>query len=127
MVSATTHHPPREHGPAWEIARVFPNQGQWGEGDYLALSRRASRLIELADGNVDVLEMPTRSRQRIVLYLRDALRTAYEERGQGEVLVAPYPLRLRSEKFREPDVLFVLPANRSRFEEDYAEWADLVM
>jgi hypothetical protein len=51
--------------------------------------------------------MPTKSRQRIVLYLRDALRTAYEE-GRGEVLVAPYLLRLRSEKFREPDVLFVL-------------------
>jgi Uma2 family endonuclease len=127
MVSATSHHPPREQGPAWEIARVFPNQGQWGEGDYLALSRGASRLIELTDGNVEVLEMPTKSHQRIVLYLRDALRTAYEERGQGEVLVAPYPLRLRSEKFREPDVLLVLPENRSKFEEDYAAWADLVM
>ncbi len=32
-------------GPAWEIATIFPNQGQWTEGDYLRLN--TNRLVDL--------------------------------------------------------------------------------
>src|SRR5882724_6743268 len=108
MVSAITTSPPREPGPAWEIARLFPNQGEWTEGDYLALNRWTNRLVELADSQVEVLDMPTRTHQRIVLYMRDEVRTFTEPGKLGEALVAPYPVRLRTGRFRQPDVVFML-------------------
>jgi hypothetical protein len=48
---------PSVSGPAWEIARLFPNQGQWSEGDYLSLTDHVRHLVELADGKVEVLPM----------------------------------------------------------------------
>jgi Uma2 family endonuclease len=42
-------------------------------------------------------------------------------------LVAPIKVRLRPGKFREPDVVFMLTANRSRIGELFWEDADLVM
>ena len=54
-------------GPAWEIATLFPDQGQWDEWDYLALD--TNRLVEFADGYVEVLPMPTELHQDLVLFL----------------------------------------------------------
>lgn len=127
MVSATTTSPPRETGPAWDIARLFPNQGDWTEGDYLTLSRWTNRLVELSDGEVEVLNMPTRTHQRIVLSLRDGLQTFAAPGKLGEAIVAPYPVRLRTGRFREPDVVFVLAEHADRLGEEFAEGADLVM
>lgn len=119
--------PPAQPGPAWEIARLFPNQGQWGVGDYLELNRQTNRLVELDDGRIELLDMPTRTHQRIVLYLYKALMLFVEPRQLGEALVAPYPVRLWEGKFREPDIVFMLTANRARLRDDYAEGADLVI
>jgi Uma2 family endonuclease len=116
-----------ETGPAWEIARLFPHQGAWSEGDFLDLNRRTNRLVELADGHVEVLEMPTKTHQRIVLFLYNALLAFTKDAQLGEVLVAAYPVRLRPEKFREPDIVFMLAEHADRLGEDFAEGADLVM
>lgn len=35
--------------PAWEVATLFPPQGDWNESDYLALA--TNRLVELSDGS----------------------------------------------------------------------------
>lgn len=113
--------------PAWAVATLFPNQGHWGEGDYFSLSRSSNRLVELADGHVQVLIMPTKSHQRLVLHLYNLLLAFVEPTRLGEVLVAPYPVRLREGKFREPDLLFVLASNLKRMQEQYSEGADLVM
>ena len=45
--------------PAWQIATLFPNQGVWDEGDYLALT--TNHLVEFSDGYIEVLPMPTMS------------------------------------------------------------------
>lgn len=119
--------PPAQPGPAWEIARLFPDQGQWGVGDYLELNRQTNRLVEFDDGRIEVLDMPTRTHQRIVLYLYKALMLFVEPRQLGEALVAPYPVRLWEGKFREPDIVFMLAAHRARLRDDYAEGADLVV
>jgi Uma2 family endonuclease len=119
--------PPRTPGPVWDVAKLFPDQGQWDEGDYLELNRSTNHLIEFDNGTVEVLEMPTRSHRRIVLYLDDGLNQFAGEKGLGEVLVAPYPVRLWRGKFREPDVVFVLAEHADHLGEDYAEGADLVM
>lgn len=128
MVSSTRNSTlSSQAGPAWEIARLYPDQGQWTEGDYLTLNRTTNRLIELADGQVEILPMPTRSHQRSVLFLRDELTAFADPRGLGEVLVAPFPVLLSANRFREPDVLFMLTEHQDRMHEEFAEGADLVM
>jgi Uma2 family endonuclease len=127
MTLTTPPSAPNRREPAWEIARLFPNQGEWTEGDYLTLNRWTNRPVELADGQVEVLEMPTRTHQRLVLRVRDEFRSLCEPKGLGEALVAPYPVRLREGKFREPDVVFMLMEHADRLREDFADGADLVV
>ncbi len=125
MSSAST--PTRKAGePAWEIARLFPNQGGWTEEEYFDLSR-GSRLVEFSDGFVEVLPMPTTSHQMIVYFLCEALRAYLREHPGGLVLFAPLKVRLRSGKYREPDVMFMKDENRDRVGEEFWEGADLVM
>src|SRR6266567_2348807 len=50
MATLTQPIPPWQKGsPPWVIATLFPAQGDWSEGEYLELSERTNRLIELAD------------------------------------------------------------------------------
>ena len=50
---------PDDHAePAWEVALLFPAQGEWSEDDYLWLTDRIRRLVEFTDGRVEVLPMP---------------------------------------------------------------------
>jgi Uma2 family endonuclease len=113
--------------PTWEIARLFPSRGEWGEGDFLQLNRQTNRRVELSDGSVEVLEMPTRSHKRIVVYLHQAIYSVVQQNLLGEVIIAPFPVRLWKGKFREPDLLYVAAEHADRLQEDYAEGADLVI
>ena len=109
--------------PAWRIALLFPTQGNWTEADYLALD--AGRLVEFERGCVEVLDMPSKEHQRIVQYVYRMLFAFVEARMLGEVFVAPLPVRLWEQKFREPDVVFVA---RGRADyQGYPEGADLLV
>lgn len=94
--------------PPWEVALFFPRQGEWTESDYLHLSER-NWLIELANGCLEVLPMPTLSHQLIVKYLVYALEAFIKSGVGGLVLFAPVPVRLWPEQFREPDVFYLRP------------------
>lgn len=113
--------------PAWEIAKLFPDQGHWGEGDYLAVSHGTSRLVEFSNGRVEVLPMPKTSHQLMVQYLSNLLLAFVSPRKLGTALFAPLRVRLRQGLFREPDVVFMRADNASRIGEDYWQGADLVM
>ena len=63
-------HPSPPGGPAWEIALLFPPQGEWSETEYLALD--TNHLVEFSDGCIEVLPMATIFHQRIVEYLFDS-------------------------------------------------------
>jgi Uma2 family endonuclease len=111
--------------PAWEIARLFPDQGAWDEEDYLGLE--TNHLVEFSDGAVDVLPMPTTPHQLIVGFLYTAL-SAFVSRGNlGTPAHAPLRVRVRPGKFREPDVLFMQAKNARRIGKCAWEGADLVM
>ena len=114
-----------EGEPAWEIARLFPNQGFWSEEEYLALD--GNHLVEFSDGYVEVLTMPTTSHQLIALFVYRTLETFVAARNLGTVLVAPLRVRLRTGKYREPDITFMLQQNARRIGEQFWEGADLVM
>src|SRR5215469_2947635 len=91
--------------PAWDIALLFPPQGDWTEEEYLALN--TNHLVEFVDGFLEFPPMPTMSHQEIVLFLCQMLRTFATATGIGKALMAPLPVRLWSGRFREPDILFM--------------------
>jgi Uma2 family endonuclease len=111
--------------PAWEVAYLFPPQGQWTHDDYLALD--TNRLIELSEGRLEVLPMPTPAHQRLLLYLYGLLLSFTTDKDLGEVLVAGLPVRLGPGKYREPDVVFMLKEHAKRIGAKYWKGADLAM
>ena len=111
--------------PVWDIAELFPEQGDWREHDYLSLP--GSRLVEFVDGKVEVLPMPSARHQRIAGFLYLLLVMFTRQNGLGNVLIAPFRIKLRSGKFREPDVMFMFEKNRHKENEQYWDGADLVI
>lgn len=111
--------------PAWDIAKVFPDQGYWDEEDYLHLPYR--RIIEFVDGNIEVLEMPSERHQRIISFLFSLLLIYVQSKSLGLVLVAPFKIKLRPGKFREPDLMFLLTENNHKRHEQFWDGADLVI
>ena len=113
-------------GPTWDIAQLYPEQGQWDGDEYLALP--GNRLIEYSDGFLEFLPMPTSMHQWIVLFLWKSLEHfAGGWVGLGLALLAPLPIKLWAGKFREPDIAFMLTENKHRVLDEYWEGADLAM
>ncbi len=111
--------------PAWEVALLFPEQGEWSEEDYLDLP--GNRLVELSEGCLEVLPMPTTLHQWIVLYLCRQLVDFASANNLGLVVPSALPVQLWPGKIREPDVVFLFNKNRRRDREKFWEGADLVM
>jgi Uma2 family endonuclease len=118
------HLPSRPGDPAWEVAFLYPRQGQWTEAEYLALG--TNRLVEFSDGCLEFLPMPTFFHQLLVEFLYTALKAFVTGRVGGKVLFAPLPVRLWPDKFREPDVVY-LRSGRVRDVHGQPDGADLVM
>ena len=110
----------------FEVAELFPRQGEWTEGDYLSLPE-TNRLVELSEGRLVVLPMPTTTHQRIVGKLFRIMSNFVEQHGLGEVAIAPLRVRLWAGKFREPDIVFMSREHADRIREDYWEVPDLVV
>lgn len=105
---------------------LLPEQGQVSEEEYLWLTDRTSRLLEFTDGYIEALPMPTNSHQGIILSFVRVLLPHLDRRG-GILRFAPLRLRLRSGKFREPDLLLLLDTTDPRNQERYWLGADLVL
>ncbi len=127
---ATVQHVPPQPtvtcpNPAWEVALLFPSQGDWKESDYLALD--TNRLVELVDGNLEVLPMPSILHQRIVDYLHRMLQRFVRKHRLGEAIFAPLPVRIRKDTLREPDVIFLSRDRQVKPDDKRLDGADLVM
>ncbi len=125
------NHPTRTRGkpkvgePIWEVAYLYPYQGDWTEKDYLML--QTNRLIEFDNGSLEFLPMPTLSHQLIVQFLYHALFAFVSQKQLGHVLFAPLRLRLWPQKYREPDIIFFSQSHTEQFQGDYPDKADLVV
>ncbi len=97
----------------YDVAYLFPHQGEWTEADYWALPER-QRIIELAEGRLCIPPMPTDSHQRIVGNLYAILRAFFQQHDLGRVRIAPLPVRLWQGKIREPDVIVMLNTHLDR-------------
>ena len=89
--------------PAWALATLFPAQGAWSEDDFFQME--TDRFIELVDGCIEVLPMPTWLHQRIVRWLARRMEDWTIIHDRGEILFAPLPLKLFPGTIREPDIL----------------------
>jgi hypothetical protein len=105
----------------------FLRRGDWSEEDYLGLAMRTSRLVELADGHLEMLPMPDEERQHIIWFLMDALRGFVKPRRLGKVLFAGIPDRLAVRRMREPDVVSALTKNAKQNRKEVWNWAERVM
>ena len=111
--------------PTWEIAHLFPNQGAWSVGDYLALD--TNHLVELSEGRLEVLAMPTEEHQLIVAFLYDVLKSFVVAGRLGKVLFAPLRVQLWEGRFREPDLVFLFERHAAKRGDRFWRGADLVV
>lgn len=109
----------------WEVAYLFPAQGQWSVGDYMAL--RPNRHIEFSDGYLEVLPLPKQSHQFILEFIYLALRAFVIAQNLGRLAFAPLRVRLAENHYREPDLVFMLAKHSARRHEDFWDGADLVL
>ena len=120
---------PGYSGPeyAWEVATLYPQQGEWSEEDYLKLTDHANRRIEFSNGRLEFLPMPTEIHQALTQFLLFALHQFVDQRKLGKVYSNGIRLRIRPRKVRLPDVIFL---HRDHFHARHNRvWdgADLVM
>lgn len=101
-------------------------QGMWTEAQYLRLTNQTNRLIEFTDGYLEVLPMPTRRHQTILLFFYELLVALIRPHG-GIVLVAPLRLQVAPNRFREPDLLLLLDKQDPRNQDACWFGADLVV
>lgn len=111
--------------PPWEIAYCYPRQGDWSENDFLAFES-STFPVELVDGCLEFLPMPTYSHQRLVRFLFLQLDRAAQQSGRGQASFAPCPIRLWDSRYREPDVFF-LGTERLARREDPPQGAEIVI
>ena len=118
---------PASPEPAWEIATLFPPQGEWSEAAYLSFTESLGQFVELVDGSIEVPAMPTKTHQQIVHAMLAMLLGFLRASHAGDAVAAPYRMRLRDGTFREPDVAVYTTEHLDRFGERYGEPADIVI
>jgi Uma2 family endonuclease len=111
--------------PTWEVAELFPYQGDWRVSEYLALNTK--RRIEFWSGFVEFLPSPTLNHQLVMMSLYCWLHAHVAEERLGCVLAGAFPVRLWDDCLREPDVFFLKREHAARMSQQYWEGADLVM
>lgn len=108
------------------LCDVLPRQGCWSEEAYLWLTDQSRRLIELTDGHIEELPVPTSTHQAILLFLYRLFHDHLRPRG-GVAMVSALRMRIREGKFREPDLLLLCDRSDPRYQDRYWLGADLVV
>jgi Uma2 family endonuclease len=118
--------------PTWEVAGFFPFQGEWTEDDFFELDSHleAAPRVELVNGRLEVLPMPTEIHQSMMVLLVEWLTQFARKYMPGKVLCSGMKIRVKNgakPKFRDPDIVYMKAEHRQRRHQKYWEGADLVM
>ncbi len=111
--------------PTWDIAQLFPLQGTWSVSEYMSL--RPSRVVEYINGHLEIPNMPTRTHQRILLFLYSVLHAFLVQYNLGELLIAPLRVKISEKRYREPDLVFMFKEHTNRNTDEFWIGADLVI
>lgn len=112
---------------AWELATYFPQQGTWSENRYLDLTDDIEGRVELTDGRLEFLPMPTEIHEAMIQFLFMALYQFVNDRKLGKVYTNGIRLRIRPDKIRLPDVIFLHKDHFHARHNRVWDGADLVM
>ena len=107
------------------LCDILPRQGCWSDEAYLWLTDHSRRLIELTDGHIEKLPLPTSTHQAVLLFLYRLFHAFLDPRG-GVAMVSVLRMRIREGKFREPDLLLLRNRPDPRYQDRYWLGADLV-
>jgi Uma2 family endonuclease len=118
---------PSEPEYAWEVATLFPEQGEWSEEEYLRLTDGSNRRIEFTDGRLEFLPMPTEGHEAIVRFLFLVLYGFVNKKKLGQVYFNGIRLRIRPRKVRLPDIIFLHKDHYYARHNRAWDGADLVM
>lgn len=124
---STTPHQSSDADYVWEVATLFPEQGEWSEEEFLQLTDHANRRIEFTDGCLEFLEMPTEIHEAPLQFLFFALHRFVNDRKLGKVYWNGIRLRIRPGKIRLPDVIFLHADHFHARHNRVWDGADLVM
>ncbi|MEX2214041.1 MAG: Uma2 family endonuclease [Phycisphaeraceae bacterium] len=113
--------------PTWDIAYLYPEQGDWSADDYLAMSARSNRHIELSKGCLILFPTETLTHQRILGFLISRMGHDAGIARRGEVLAGGYPVRLDEVTIRMCDILFMFDEHADRMLEEYCTQPDLIV
>jgi Uma2 family endonuclease len=119
--------PSQEPEYAWEVATLYPEQGEWSEEEYLSLTDQSRRRIEFTDGRLEFLPMPTEVHEAIVQFLLFAVLNFVEKNKLGKVYSNGIRLRIRPRKIRLPDIIFLHKNHFHARHNRVWDGADLVM
>lgn len=111
---------PKKGDPTWGLVNLYPRQGHWTRSLFLALPD--DRGIELVDGYLEFLPMPTKMHQMLIGHLYIALVAHLDAM---RVQLAGYNLETINDRMRQPDILATLDARN--FADDRATHADLAI
>ncbi|MEW5853514.1 MAG: Uma2 family endonuclease [Myxococcota bacterium] len=109
-----------------EVVALLPEQGHWSERDYLWLTSRTNRLVELVDGRIEVLHPPTDRHQAVLQAVFVLLRDFVRARG-GVARFSPLRVRTVPGHVREPDVVMLFSSADPRRHDECWDGADLVV
>ena len=108
------------------LGELLPRQGCWSDEGYLWLTDHGNRPVELTDGFIEELPMPTDVHQTILSFLHALFRGWILPRG-GVAVFSALRMRVREGKFREPDLLLLRDRSDPRRRNRYWLGADLVV
>lgn len=112
---------------AWAVARIYGAQGNWSEARYLDLTDGANRHIEFTDGRLEFLPTPTEAHEALVHFLFLALYQFVSGAKLGKVYTSGIRLRVRPDKIRLPDVIFLHKVNFAARHNRLWDGADLAI
>jgi len=110
-----------------ELAYELLNEPGWTAEAYLTFSDAFNRPIELSDGRLVILPMPSLTHQRILSRFVHYAQQWLADGNKGELLFAPHPIRLWPGTYREPDAMIWLTEHKNRMAERESAPPDFVL
>ena len=97
----------------------------WTEEEYLALE--TNRLVEFVDGKLEILPMPDYQHNTAARKLANLFEEYAETHKPGVAVCAPFIMKVRGRKYREPDVIFLFNENLDKFDNKFWTGADIAV
>ena len=110
-----------------ELAYELLSETAWSQEAYLAFSEAFNRPIELSDGRLIILPMPSLTHQRILGRFVHHAQVWLAEAQCGEIVFAAHPIQLWPGKYREPDAMIWLNEHRAQMGERESGPPDLAV